>query len=158
MGEDDIKLDQFERIILKAKHIYCDSVIFSYHFHNHPNYSYLTARLFELLEKKRITIVTSCLAYLEILSLKQLEKDLQQRLLIKEFFLSQPNLQMNQTDVSLIEHAAQIRRTGGLKAVDALQLATAQASVVKIFLTNDKDFRRISQKQFPIVFLDEFVS
>ena len=95
---------------------------------------------------------------MEILSLKDLENAPEKRLLIREFFLSQTNLQMNQVDASLVEKAARVRRTYGLKAVDALQWATAQISSVKVFLTNDKDFRRISPKQFPIIFLDDYVS
>jgi len=42
MGEAVVKLVRFERILLKAKSVYCDSVIFSYHFHSHPLFTFLT--------------------------------------------------------------------------------------------------------------------
>ena len=158
MGKNNLKSRKFVRILLNAKSVYCDSVIFSFHFHRHPTFSLLTSQLFELLDRKKITVITSCLSYMEILSLKDLENAPEKRLLIREFFLSQTNLQMNQVDASLVEKAAYVRRTAGLKAVDALQLATAELSLAKVFLTNDKDFRRISPKQFPIIFLDDYVS
>ena len=158
MGKNNLKSEKFVRILLNAKYVYCDSVIFSYHFHRHPTFSPLTSLLFELLDGKKIAVITSCLSYMEILSIKDLENAPEKRLLIREFFLSQPNLHMNQVDASLVEKAARIRRTYGLKAVVALQWATAQISSVKVFLTNDKDFRRISPKQFPIIFLDDYVS
>lgn len=158
MGENNIKIAQFKRILLREEVIYCDSVIFSYHFHRHPSFVPLTSFLFQLQQEEKITIITSCLSYFETLSLKDLEKEPEKRLLIREFFLSQNNFQICPVDISLAEKAAHIRRSTGLKAVDALHLATAATSLAHVFLTNDKDFRRIPAERFPIVFLDEFTS
>jgi predicted nucleic acid-binding protein len=157
MGEKVIKSSEFKSLILKEKKVACDSMLFSYHFHNLITYAKLTTIFFQLLESEKITLATSIISYLEILSYKELKNDPQKQLLIRQFFRTMKNLKIYTLDIEIAEEAGEIRRALHLKLPDAIQLATAVISQTGIFLTNDKDFKNILWKNIRIIYLDEFI-
>ena len=58
--------------------------------------------------------------------------------------LESPDVELVRVDRELLMDAATLRAKFGLKTPDAIHAATALASGCKMFLTNDKDFRRVN--------------
>ena len=62
-------------------------------------------------------------------------------------------VQLIPATLSIWERAARLRATTGLKTPDALHVATAQAAASALFITSDRDFRRVAD--LPVVVLDD---
>ena len=65
------------------------------------------------------------------------------------------NLEIVSIDVALSESAARLRYTYGLKLPDAFQLASALASGAEFLITNDQDFRTVTDLN--VILLAEIV-
>jgi predicted nucleic acid-binding protein len=65
-------------------------------------------------------------------------------------------MQLQPITLPILEAAARLRATTGLKTPDAIHAATALAAHNTLFLTNDSDFRRVPG--LPVTLLSEVVS
>ena len=64
-------------------------------------------------------------------------------------------VQLIPATLSLWERAARLRAATGLKTPDALHAVTAQDAASTLFITNDRDFRRVAN--LPVIVLDDLL-
>ncbi len=148
-----------ERALIKslAKHklVGIDTSPFIYHLEGDPDYSKLTLRLFEEIEKGGLKAVTSVLTLMEVLVRPKQVGDKRAvedyRFVLKTF----PNLALRPIDESCAERASDLRATYGVKPPDALQVGTALANDATGFVTNDGRLKKI--RELEVMVLDEFV-
>ncbi len=148
-----------ERALVKslAKHklVGIDTSPFIYHLEEDPDYSKLTFRLFEEIEKGGLKAVTSVLTLMEVLVRPKQVGDRQAvedyRFVLKTF----PNLALRPIDENCAERASDLRAAYGVKPPDALQVGTALANHATGFVTNDGGLKRI--RELEVMVLNDFV-
>jgi len=132
-----------------------DSSIFIYHLEDHPRYSPLTEIIFNALEKGANKGITSYLTLMEIL-VKPKAEGLINVVRDYEYYLATfPNLTFYEMGLEVAQKASDLRAEEGIKAPDAIQLATAMLHGATGFLTNDKVFERV--KEIDILLLDKLL-
>ena len=135
--------------------VYIDTNALIYSVERAEPYRTLLEPLWEGASAEEFDIVSSESIVLEVL-VKPLREDNQALVnLLSSMF--------NAREVRLIppirEHwvlAAQLRADTGLKAADALHAATALLAEVALFITNDRDFRRVDG--LPVVVLSDLLN
>lgn len=143
-----VKLDLFINELLKAKNIALDSMIFIYLLERNEKYFSAVNLIFELLEKGKISGITSIISPLEVLSSPKLSLD--QISLYARFFKEEKNLITFELKWEVMKLAAEIRRNYGLRSPDAIQLATAKLGGSNLFITNDEIYKKvIGSKDLP---------
>ncbi len=148
-----------ERVLVKslARHklVGIDTSPFIYHLEEDPEYSRLTFRLFEEIEKGSLKAVTSVLTLMEVLVKPKQVGDgdavEDYRFVLNTF----PNLALRPIDESCAERASDLRAAYGLRPPDALQVGTALANHATGFVTNDGRLKRI--RELEVMVLDEFL-
>ena len=147
-----------ERTLLKSltshKLVGVDTSPFIYHLEEDPNYSKLTVRLFEEIEKGTLKAVTSVLTLMEVLVRPKQKGDRQAvedyRFVLKTF----PNLSLRPIDDNAAERASDLRAEYGIKPPDALQVGTALSNRATGFVTNDERLKKI--RELEVMVLDDF--
>ena len=77
-----------------------------------------------------------------------------QKIIEFERFKKTLKMRVLAADDAITKHAAQIRaKYSGIKAMDALQLASAIISGCDVFLTNDKQLRQV--EEIPVLLVDD---
>ena len=139
-----------ERLNLeRIRKVSIDSNCFIYLLEGSP-YADKLMDLFQRIENKSVTAVTSIITITEILTSPYKLQDLN---LVEEYrstLLSFPNLVFREMDYAIANKTAQCRAEYGLKTPDAIQLATAIIEEADVFITNDNDFQQV---KFPVIFL-----
>lgn len=147
-----VKLDLFINELLKAKNIALDSMIFIYLLERNEKYFPFVNIIFELLEKGKITAITSIISPLEVLSSPKLSPD--QISLYGRLFKEEQNLVTHELNWLITDFAADIRRNYNLRTPDAIQLATAKLAGANMFISNDEIYKKILDiKNFPKICL-----
>lgn len=139
--------------LFEAKICGLDTMIFIYLLEKNPRYFSLVEEIFKLIEKRKISAVTSIITPIEIISSPLLSSYPEKIKLYLEFFSNMGNLLVEDLTKDLIEETARLRRRFLLRTPDAIQLATAIRSGAKIFLTNDEIFKKT--EEIKIFILDE---
>ncbi len=134
----------------RFKKVGLDSNIFSYQFHQDPNFGPLTKSIFDDLSADKLQAITSTITLIEILSVKTSLAKIKQ---LKELFLRTPNLTILDVGQDIAMEAAKIRRKYGFRTPDAIQLATAKLSRAKAYITNDERLK--SYKGLKVILLSE---
>lgn len=134
----------------RFKKVGLDSNIFSYQFHQDPEFGSLTKSIFDDLSADKLQAITSILTLIEILSVKTSLAKIKQ---LKELFLRTPNLTILDAGQDIAQEAAKIRRKYGFRTPDAIQLATAKLSRAKAYITNDERLK--NYKGLKIILLSE---
>jgi predicted nucleic acid-binding protein len=132
-----------------------DTSIFIYHFEDHPRYSPLTEIIFNALEKGINRGIASYQTLMEILVKPKIEGLLQAARDYEYYLTTFPNLTFNEMGLDVAQKASDLRSADGLRAPDAIQLATAILYGATAFFTNDKAFERV--KGVDIVILDKLL-
>ena len=71
----------------------------------------------------------------------------------RDFFTNSENISVYPANIFIAENAALFRAEYNLKTPDAIQLATAKNCGVDYIITNDKEWKKISNME--IILLDE---
>jgi predicted nucleic acid-binding protein len=114
-----------------------------YSIEQHPEYAVLLEPLWEASETGQIQMVGSQLLLLEVLTgvLKRNDAEL---LFDYEQVLQASELQLLPINRSILREAARLRATINLKTPDAIHAATALSVGCVQLITNDADFRRVT--------------
>ncbi len=140
---------------IEAKVVGVDTMLFIYLFENNKKYFLIVKELFYLLEKEKITVVTSIISPIEIISTPSIEEYPEKQRLYLSFFKKMKNLRIKEIDWELVEKVGYFRRKYNLRTPDAIQLTTAIESQAKIFMTNDIKFKKVTE--IPVLILDEVI-
>jgi len=150
-----MEIKQFENLLIKEKACGVDAMIFIYFFEKNSRYYLWIKKLFDLGEQGNIKLITSKITPIELLSTPKLIDQPEKIYLYQEYFKHAPYLTVEDISWDIAERSAQLRREKGLRTPDAIQLATAQLSGAKMFLTNDRHFNIIESER--IFILDEMM-
>ena len=140
------KIASFKKLLTKARHVGLDSMCFIYQFANHPQFAPLTNIIFDKLNQQQLKANTSTISVIETLVLPERRG---QSELVNEYtkvFDLLPNLEVISLDKPVARLAAKLRATyPKIRTPDAIQLSTAILSRSKIFITDDKQLKQVSQ-------------
>lgn len=133
-----------------------DTSVFIYHFEAHPNYHRLTDQILRAVQSGQVQGVTSTVTLMELTvrpwQLAQAQVARHYEILLSNF----PNLTLCDVNRDVARKAAQLRASDKLRPADALQVATALVSGATLFVTNDKQLKRLAS-QLAVMVLDELI-
>ena len=115
---------------------YLDTCVYIYHLEQSPLYEKKVEPYFEQLVKNKINVIASPLVLQEILAgVYKADPDKAQEIygLLAKF----PNIEWVHYDLQIADLAAELTGNFGVRAPDAIHLATAIARDVSFFVTND---------------------
>jgi predicted nucleic acid-binding protein len=139
----------------RHKRIGLDTVLFIYHLEGTEPYSRFTTKLFTALSRGRFSALASSLVLAELL-VRPFELGDEGKIRACEVFLKGlPGLEVHPVDERVAKEGACLRARYGLRAPDALHLATALVHRATAFLTNDQEFRKAQGCGLEILILDE---
>jgi predicted nucleic acid-binding protein len=137
-----------------ARSVFLETSVLIYYIESHPKYASLVAPVIDALDQGTKVAFSSYVALFEVLT-KPFElgrQDLIDR--YKDLLLKHPNVRIRTLEQTVAEEGARLRAQYKLKkAPDAIQLATAGLEGVEVFLTNDRELKRV--KEVPVVVLDD---
>ena len=105
-------------------------------------------RLFDLVEKRSLSLVTSTVTLLEILVHPHRNQDLNMIRSYYGYLPRAPFLQLVPVTIEIADKAAEFRAKYRFKTPDAIHLATAFLGNATLFLTHDRQFRK--QKEIEV--------
>lgn len=132
-----------------------DTMIFIYHFEDHPQYSHITERIFDAIEHGKYKAVTSVITLIEILVKAKRDGNLTAAKDYKDLLLTFPNLKIFDLDLKISDVASDLRARYAIKTPDAIQIATAVCGGSKSFITNDESLKKVEEVR--VLLLDEIV-
>jgi len=133
-----------------------DTSVFIYHLEAHARYRFLTDSILRAVQTGQLQGVTSTVTLMELTvrpwQLAQPQVARQYEILLGNF----PNLTLCDVNRDVARKAAQLRASDKLRPADALQVATALVSGATLFVTNDKQLKRLAS-QLAVMVLDELI-
>ncbi len=129
---------------LHNKVVGLDSAPLIYFIEDHPVHAERLSAFFEDVARGCVQVVTSVVTLAEVLvrPLQERRMDLVER--YKGILLGSKAFDVRPVSAQIAEQAAQLRATYGLRAPDAIQLATAMSAGATAFLTNDARLVRVA--------------
>ena len=124
--------------------VYLDSNGFIYSIERIDPYRSILDTLWLTISAGKVKVVTSELTLLEVLVKPLKFGDATIATLYRTVLKHTPDVQMLPISQNVLEAAAGLRATLGLKTPDAIHVATALLHKSTLFLTNDNAFRRIA--------------
>ncbi len=120
-------------------------MVFIYHFEDHPEFSLITEKLFDAVEKGKYRAVTSFVSLIEILVKPKREGAAKAVADYRDLLLTFPNLEFVPIDLHVADIASSLRAKYAIRTPDAIQLATAITSGASAFITNDDKLTKIEE-------------
>jgi predicted nucleic acid-binding protein len=136
--------------------VYLDANGFIYSIERIDPYRAMLDTLWLTVSAGQVTVVTSELTLLEVLVRPLKVGDATTATLFRTVLKHTPDVQMLPITQSVLEEAAQLRATLGLKTPDAIHVATALLNGSMLFVTNDSAFRRVTD--LTVTVLSELVT
>jgi predicted nucleic acid-binding protein len=134
-----------------------DTAPIIYYIEEHPKYLPLADKIFPRLSSASNSIyaLSSIITLTEVLPhpLRQNKLALAKR--YRDFLLHSRNFVLFPVDVTIAEHAAEIRAQYQYRTPDAIQLATGLEHNATLFITNDKRLKSFSE--LTVIVLDDFL-
>lgn len=117
--------------------VYLDTNIFIYAFEGYPVFRPVLTTLFESLDRRELTAVTSELTLAEALVKPLLDRHAERQAAYLQLLQPTASLQLVPVSRDILIAAARLRAEAHLKLPDAIHVATAQLTDCAHFLTND---------------------
>jgi len=124
--------------------VYLDANGFIYSIERIDPYRSMLDTLWLTVSVGQVKVVTSELTLLEVLVKPLKVGDATTATLFRTVLKHTPDVQMLPITQSVLEAAANLRATLGLKTPDAIHVATALLNNSVLFVTNDSAFRRVT--------------
>ena len=136
-----------------VQRIALDTAPLIYYVENHPTYADLVHPIIERISLGQLDAIGSALLLTELLvhPIRTGDKELAEK--YAAILSESGGFRIVSVDRQVARLAADLRVTYNLRTPDALHIACALTSKCDAFLTNDKDFRRISE--INVILLDE---
>lgn len=135
--------------------VYVDTNIVIYSVEKIDPYWTQLQPLWQAAQQGQFTVLSSELVLLETLVKPLKEADTVLEKTFRELLLASKDVQLIPISLSILEQAAYLRATTGLKSPDAIHAATALSVGSPVFITNEKVFKRVSG--LTIVVLNEII-
>jgi predicted nucleic acid-binding protein len=115
-----------------------DTMVFSYHLFDHPQYAPLTSVVLDAIESGKVAGLTSAITVAEVLTVPALARN-RRAMQDYELYLTHfPNLRIVPLDTTLARETAWVRAASRLRMPDAAQVAAARLSGADAMVTNDR--------------------
>lgn len=142
------------RGISEGQIIGIDTMVFIYHLEDHPDFSTITERLFDAVEKGKFHAITSLITLLEILGKPKKEGLTKVVSDYRDLLLTFQNLKFIPVDLRVTDLASTLRAKYSIRTPDAIQIATAIVEGAAAFITNDDQLKKVNEIE--IVLLEEW--
>lgn len=146
---------RFHHTLSRYSSLGLDTPCFIYHFEKHKTFGPLTEVVFSILSKRETFGWTSILSLAEYLSQKRIVLDPLAHAETKRLFGTCPGLLLADVDEQIVQEAAELKARYNLKLPDAIQAATALLKETKVFVSNDKRFKKV--KEIKTLLFSDFV-
>jgi predicted nucleic acid-binding protein len=125
--------------------VFLDTSPFIYFFERHSTYFPYIEKLFNDVYAQDARIITSVLTLIEVSTLpaRMGNSDLIQQ--YRNYFTSSMHIQMLPVDFDIAERATLIRAQYNFKTPDSIQLATAIVHNANVIITNDRQWKQLTQ-------------
>ncbi len=133
-----------ELILPKSGYAYVDSNTVIYSVEKIEPYWTILKPLWNAAQQGQFLVISSELIMLETLVKPLKESDTILETSFREFLLASNEIQLVPITLSILEKAASLRATTGLKPPDAIHAATSFTKRNVVFVTNDLSFKRVS--------------
>lgn len=133
------------RFLARHSRIGLDTSLFIYHLNDHPQYRHLTALIFQWVQRRGHSAVTSTITMTELLVHPYRANDIDQVNDIYALASTFPNLEWRPPTLAVADDAARLRAAYGLRTPDALQVAAALASGATGLASNDAALARVRE-------------
>lgn len=133
-----------------------DTSPFIYQTEDHPTYGTVSNALFRWIAAGRSVGITSTLTVTEVLALPYRQAPPGVADDILGILVQMVNIEWLSPSLGVADRAAHARAAYGLRTPDAIQLATAVTAGATGFVTNDKDFRRVTDVE--VLMLDDLLA
>jgi predicted nucleic acid-binding protein len=131
------------------RRIYWDTMLYVYWFENHARYAARIEEIYSAMRLRGDLLCCSPLVYAEVLVGPVSAGDMDEVEALKTFFTSS-EISMSAFTLEAASTFAALRASG-IKAPDAMNLATATHSGVDLFITNDKRLHKITHPGMPFI-------
>ena len=125
--------------------LFLDTAPFIYFFEQHPDYFPALETMFDRLYETGAQAITSIITYIELTThpARQGEKQLVRK--YRDYLTNSENISLFPLDLTIADHAVELRAQHHFKTPDAIQLGTAVACGADLVITNDKEWRRFEE-------------
>ena len=133
-----------KNVIKKHKRIMFDSAPIIYFIEEHKDFGGITDEIFKLIrDNPEYFAFSSVITLIEVLTqpLRDLREDIVEK--YRQFLLNSMNFTIYSIDSMIAEKAAELRARYGTKTPDAIQLAVGMENKGTLFITNDKNLKKI---------------
>jgi predicted nucleic acid-binding protein len=137
----------------RARTLALDTSAFIYHLEAHPTRASRLLPIFKHIESGRGRGVSSTLTFLEVLVQPYRTGDDAKRTALSALLVSFPGMTWISLDLAIADRAASLRARYRVRTPDAIHLATALHAGADLFLTNDRDLRRVQEVR--VLLIDE---
>jgi predicted nucleic acid-binding protein len=150
-------IEELRQVLAGLRLVLLDTMVFSYHFTNHPRYAALTTVLLEQIEAHALDGLTTTVTLAEVLTAPAQVGD-EETMYDYELFLTHfPNLHIVPLDLVLARETARVRAETRLRFPDAAQVAAGRLAGADALVTNDRRWQE--QVTSPrVVLLGDYVS
>jgi len=131
--------------IPKNSKVMLDTSLIIYYIENIEPYASLLQDLFDNIANGNNTAVTSVVTFVEVLTKPIRDKNIELEEKFRMYFADSKNIEMISITPEIGEQSAIFRAKYNLRTPDAIQAAVAINSESSFFITNDKNFSRISE-------------
>ena len=131
--------------------IFLDTAPFIYFFQQHSDYFPALQMLFDQLYETDAQAITSIITYIELSThpARQGKRQLVRK--YRDYLTNSENISIFPLDLTIADHAFELRAQHHFKTPDAIQLGTAVACGADYIVTNDKDWRSFEEIRVVLV-------
>ncbi len=122
--------------------IFLDTAPFIYFFEQHPDYFPSLKMLFDQLYETDAQVITSIITYIELTTLPARNRKVQLVRKYRDYLTNSENISLFPLDLSIADHAVELRASHRFRTPDAIQLGTAVSCGADYIITNDRDWQR----------------
>ncbi|MFB0538006.1 MAG: type II toxin-antitoxin system VapC family toxin [Anaerolineae bacterium] len=148
-------VEDFRRALRGYQVLGFDTMIFIYHFEDHPLFAPLTEPLFEAIDRGDLSAEVSVLLAGEVLAGAKKAADNEMLLRYRHILGEFPNLTLHETDMQVMDKMSDLRVAYDLKTPDAIHMATALLNGAQAFVTNDAGLKRVNE--LDVLVLEDYV-
>lgn len=150
-----MEIEKFRKTLSRFKRVAVDSACFIYFLEDNPKFCDLAEPIFELAERDKISIISSVLILVEVLTGYRRAKDRSAENDFKQMLKDFPAIEVCEFSDKLVNHIVDLRIKYGIKTPDAIHLATAIERKADVFITNDKQLKKV--KEIAILYLGDYL-
>jgi predicted nucleic acid-binding protein len=130
----------------KGDVVFLDTSPFIYFFERHPTFFPYMERLFNQVHEQEADIISSIVTFIEIATLPARMGNQELVEQYRAYFTNSSRVRLLPVDQSIAEQAIALRAKYQLKTPDAIQLGTAIASQTNYVVTNDRQWKQLTNQ------------